>query len=60
MIFSKIQFAYIVVMGFVSIKKYACSRTPIVIKADGKEQEVKTAIHSAGKKVQKAVERKVR
>lgn len=49
-IFSKMQFTYIVVTRFISIRKCAYSQTPIVINADGKEHEAKAAIHPAGKK----------
>lgn len=56
-IFSKIQFTYIVT-GFISIRKCACSQTPIVINADEKEQEMKAAVHPAAKKAQKEANEK--
>lgn len=52
-IFSKMQLSYIAVMGFISIRKCACSQTPIVINADVKEQEAKAAIHPVEKKRKK-------
>ena len=44
-VFSKMQFTYIAIVEFISIRKCACSQTPIVINADGNEQEAKQAIH---------------
>jgi len=40
-------------MGFISIRKCACSQISIVINADGKEQESKMTIHSVENKRKK-------
>lgn len=53
MIFSKMQFTYTVAVKFISIRKCACSPTPIVISADGKEHKGEDGYTSCRKKAQK-------
>lgn len=49
-IFSKMQFTYIVIIRFINIRKCVCSQISIVINVHGKEHEAKMVIHSAGKR----------